>query len=52
MLDAISLIVDFFNRILALLVQTTVDGVSIGGIIIACIVIGMISSIFWKGAKS
>lgn len=37
--------------IINLLIDTTIDGVSLGGVLFAGIVIVMIAGIFWKGAK-
>lgn len=59
MLDFVWLITIFFQRIFNELQEATIrfgtgsnDVTSIGAILFACIVIGFVVNIFWKGAKA
>lgn len=59
MLDFVWLITNFFQRIFNELQSATIrfgdgsnDVTSVGAILFACIVIGFVVNIFWKGAKA
>lgn len=59
MLDFVWMITNFYQRIFNLLQEATIrfgtgqnDVTSIGGILFACIVIGFVVHLYWKGAKA
>lgn len=56
MSEFISLIQNFYSSILQLFGRTVLNiGViqtSLGGIIFACVVVGFVVNLYWKGAKT
>lgn len=56
MLEFFNIVREFYSQILSLFGKTVIRvgsiQTSLGGIIFACVVIGFIVSIYWKGAKT
>lgn len=56
MLEFFTMLRGFYQSILSLFGQTVITfgsvKTSLGGIIFACVVIGFVVSLYWKGAKS
>lgn len=50
------LISDFYKDIIGLFNSTQLDGgayqITLGSILFCCLVIGLVVSVFWKGAKA
>lgn len=56
MTEALKFFVDVFRRVVDLLNDTTFElysyDVSLGSVLMAFLVIGIVISVFWKGAKA